>query len=235
MGASNRLDRQFTLAEPNKVWAGDINYIHSDEGRLFLAVVIELSSCQVVGLVAAGGHNTSNRHRRAANGLVQVASKPGGRTELPQRQRQSVSQSGLQGCAGGIRLHGLDEPTRQLLGQRCSESPFGSLKVERRTVNASRRGAGPRTKSSRLAALEQPDPISLYAGLRQPSAVRARLACGPGYASQFVTRLWGTDSRGKVSLLVIWGTRLPPDSWKNGPRARFLFLSGPARKPARHS
>jgi putative transposase len=47
--APNLLDRQFTVAEPDKVWAGDITYIHTDEGWLFLAVVIDLFSRQVVG------------------------------------------------------------------------------------------------------------------------------------------------------------------------------------------
>ena len=36
--APNLLDRQFTVAEPDKVWAGDITYIHTNEGWLFLAV-----------------------------------------------------------------------------------------------------------------------------------------------------------------------------------------------------
>lgn len=47
--APNLLDRQFTVATPNKVWAGDITCIHTDEGWLFLAVVIDLSSRQVLG------------------------------------------------------------------------------------------------------------------------------------------------------------------------------------------
>ena len=47
--APNLLDRQFTVAEPDKVWAGDITYIATDEGWLFLAVVIVLFSRQVVG------------------------------------------------------------------------------------------------------------------------------------------------------------------------------------------
>ncbi len=47
--APNLLDRQFTVAEPDKVWAGDITYIATDEGWLFLAVVIDLFSRQVVG------------------------------------------------------------------------------------------------------------------------------------------------------------------------------------------
>ena len=47
--ATNLLDRQFTVAEPDKVWAGDISYIQTDEGWLFLAVVIDLFRRQVVG------------------------------------------------------------------------------------------------------------------------------------------------------------------------------------------
>jgi putative transposase len=35
------------VAEPDKVWAGDITYIATDEGWLFLAVVIDLFSRQV--------------------------------------------------------------------------------------------------------------------------------------------------------------------------------------------
>jgi putative transposase len=47
--APNLLDRQFTAPEPDKVWAGDITDLHTDEGWLFLAVVIDLFSRQVVG------------------------------------------------------------------------------------------------------------------------------------------------------------------------------------------
>ena len=47
--APNLLDREFTVAEPDRVWAGDITYIATDEGWLFLAVVIDLFSRQVVG------------------------------------------------------------------------------------------------------------------------------------------------------------------------------------------
>ncbi|WP_265297905.1 IS3 family transposase [Verminephrobacter eiseniae] len=47
--APNLLDRQFDVAEPDKVWVGDITYIATDEGWLFLAVVIDLFSRQVVG------------------------------------------------------------------------------------------------------------------------------------------------------------------------------------------
>ena len=45
----NVLNREFTVTEPDKVWVGDITYIATDEGWLFLAVVIDLFSRQVVG------------------------------------------------------------------------------------------------------------------------------------------------------------------------------------------
>ncbi|WP_198969508.1 IS3 family transposase, partial [Xylophilus sp. ASV27] len=45
----NVLNREFTVSEPDKVWVGDITYIATDEGWLFLAVVIDLFSRQVVG------------------------------------------------------------------------------------------------------------------------------------------------------------------------------------------
>ena len=40
--APNLLNREFAASEPDMVWAGDITYIASDEGWLFLAVVIDL-------------------------------------------------------------------------------------------------------------------------------------------------------------------------------------------------
>lgn len=45
----NLLNREFVVAQPDKVWVGDITYIATDEGWLFLAVVIDLFSRQVVG------------------------------------------------------------------------------------------------------------------------------------------------------------------------------------------
>ena len=47
--APNLLNRQFTVGVPDKVWVGDITYIAANEGWLFLAVVIDLFSRQVVG------------------------------------------------------------------------------------------------------------------------------------------------------------------------------------------
>jgi putative transposase len=47
--APNRLQHQFTVAAPNQSWVTDITYIRTHEGWLYLAVVVDLFSRQVVG------------------------------------------------------------------------------------------------------------------------------------------------------------------------------------------
>ena len=47
--AANRLQRQFKVSRPDTVWAGDITYIRTREGWLYLAVLLDLCSRRVVG------------------------------------------------------------------------------------------------------------------------------------------------------------------------------------------
>lgn len=47
--APNHLNRHFTVNQPNQWYVGDITYIWTQEGWLYLAVVIDLFSRQVVG------------------------------------------------------------------------------------------------------------------------------------------------------------------------------------------
>ena len=47
--APNVLDRNFDVDVANKVWAADISYVWSFEGWLYLAVVMDLHSRQIVG------------------------------------------------------------------------------------------------------------------------------------------------------------------------------------------
>lgn len=81
--APNLLDRQFTVATPDTVWAGDITYIATDEGWLFLAVVIDLFSRQVVGWSMREDIDPRYRHRRAAHGVVQASSRQARRADFP--------------------------------------------------------------------------------------------------------------------------------------------------------
>ena len=46
---ANHLNREFTATAPNQKWAADITYIHTDEGLLYLAGVVDLFSRKVIG------------------------------------------------------------------------------------------------------------------------------------------------------------------------------------------
>lgn len=48
-GAINALQREFTAQHPNQKWAGDITYIATREGWLYLAVLLDLYSRRIVG------------------------------------------------------------------------------------------------------------------------------------------------------------------------------------------
>lgn len=56
--APNQLARQFDVKRPNQVYVGDITYISTAEGWLYLAVVIDLYSRQVVGWSMADNMRT---------------------------------------------------------------------------------------------------------------------------------------------------------------------------------
>ena len=47
--AENLLNRNFTPAAPNQVWTSDIAYLWTDEGWLYLAIVLDLFNREVVG------------------------------------------------------------------------------------------------------------------------------------------------------------------------------------------
>ena len=47
--AENTLACQFTVEQPNRVWAGDLTYVWTTEGWLYLAVILDLYSRLVVG------------------------------------------------------------------------------------------------------------------------------------------------------------------------------------------
>ncbi len=54
--APNLLQQNFTAKSPNQKWVGDVTFIRSDEGWVYLATVIDLFSRKVVG------HAVSNRN-----------------------------------------------------------------------------------------------------------------------------------------------------------------------------
>ena len=67
--APNRLDRQFTAAQPNQKWVVDITYIPTGEGWLYLAGVLDLYSRRLVGWSMAAHMRTELVHDALAMAL----------------------------------------------------------------------------------------------------------------------------------------------------------------------
>ena len=129
--AANLLNRQFTVDAPDRVWVGDITYIPTDEGWLFLAVVIDLFSRQVVGW--------SMRHDMSRD-IVIDALRMAWFKRHPGKQAGLIfhSDRGSQYASEDFRDLLKDYGITASMSRRgncwdnaCSETLFGSLKVER--------------------------------------------------------------------------------------------------------
>ena len=75
----NLLERDFDATGPNQVWVGDITYIPTDEGWLYLATVIDLFNRGVVGWsmserirksLVLDAHKMAIRARQPGSGLI---------------------------------------------------------------------------------------------------------------------------------------------------------------------
>lgn len=82
----NTLNRQFAVAAPNRVWAGDITDVWTTEGWLYLAVVLDLDSRRVIAWgrgsrltreLATAALTMAVEHRGPVHGVVHI------RTEDP--------------------------------------------------------------------------------------------------------------------------------------------------------
>jgi putative transposase len=56
--APNKLNQNFTVSKPNKVWVADITYIPCREGRLYLATLLDLCTREIVGWKLRGNMET---------------------------------------------------------------------------------------------------------------------------------------------------------------------------------
>jgi putative transposase len=129
--APNLLNRNFTPAAPNQAWAGDITYIATEEGWLFLAVVIDLFSRRVVGW---------SMQPDMRRNLVIDALEMAWFHRRPDRNNKLIfhSDRGSQYASEDFRKVLKEYAITQSMSGKgncwdnaCSETLFGSLKVER--------------------------------------------------------------------------------------------------------
>ena len=75
--ASNVLNREFTVKEPNKKWVTDITYIPTAQGWLYLAVILDLYSRIVVGWSMSGNCDEGLVERALDQALTRRRPKTG--------------------------------------------------------------------------------------------------------------------------------------------------------------
>lgn len=127
--AANVLNREFEVDEPDRVWVGDITYIWTVEGWMYLAVIIDLYSRRVVGWAMAD-------HMRTELVLEALTAALGSRTPssagllfhsdrgsqyAAHAYQQALEQAGI-ACSMSRRANCWDNAV--------AESFFGTLKTE---------------------------------------------------------------------------------------------------------
>jgi transposase InsO family protein len=124
--ATNTLDRRFTVSSPNRVWAGDITYVRTAEGWLYLAVVPNLYSRKVIGWamgqrltvdLAESVLTLAQWRRKPESGLLHHSDRGSQYAALASRQR--LTEHGIE-CSMSRKGNCWDNA--------CAESFFGTLK-----------------------------------------------------------------------------------------------------------
>lgn len=126
--AKNILARDFDVDAPNKVWAGDITYLWTAEGWVYLAVILDLFSRKVVGWALADHMRTDLVLEALLNAL---------RDRLPGGDLVHHSDRGSQYASddyrAALKAHGIEcsmSRRGDCWDNAVVESFFGTLKTE---------------------------------------------------------------------------------------------------------
>lgn len=127
--APNLLEQDFTVDEPNKVWVSDLTYVWTHEGWLYLVIILDLFSRQIVGWsmdkymakeLVINAFNMAYWRRFPEAGLVFHSDRGSQYCSLE-------FQSRLASCGAISSMSGKGN----CFDNAVSESFFGSLKTER--------------------------------------------------------------------------------------------------------
>ena len=125
----NLLERDFCVEAPNRVWTGDITYLWTEEGWVYLAVVIDLFSRQVVGF------SMSERMTRAlVNDALRMAwfrRRPAAGLIFHSDRGSQYASGDFQKQLSAFAMRGSMSRKGDCWDNAVTETLFGSLKVER--------------------------------------------------------------------------------------------------------
>ena len=127
--APNVLAQRFEATAPNRVWLADITYVATDEGWLYVAIVMDLFSRKFVGWAMSANIDTA----LTCSALTLALG-----TRHPGRELVHHSDRGSQYCAGDYRQALAEAGITVSMSRRANcydnapmESANGTLKVER--------------------------------------------------------------------------------------------------------
>jgi transposase InsO family protein len=142
--APNWLNREFSAAGPDQKWAGDITYIDTHEGWLYLAVLVDLYSRRVVGW--AMGERIDEELTLSALRMAQQERQPeAGLLHHTDRGRQYTSQAYQDQLAeipcqvslsrsGDCYDNAVVESFFATLKTECADHPFKTKQEARTTI-----------------------------------------------------------------------------------------------------
>jgi putative transposase len=128
--APDLLGRLFDPDQPDVAWCGDVTYIPTDEGWLYLAAVIDLASRHLLGWSMGAHHDAA-----LVVGALDAAVATRGCTRMPDtifhsdRGAEYTSAACIQACTR-LGLRRSMSRTGSCLDNAVAESWFASLKVE---------------------------------------------------------------------------------------------------------
>jgi transposase InsO family protein len=127
--APNRLDRDFEATAPDRKWACDLTYIFTEEGWLYLSVVIDLFSRKIVGWSMSNGLKAWG----VAEALeMAIARRRPGKGQLLHHSDRGV-QYACELYRTLLKEHGIEcsmSRPGNCYDNACVESFFGTLKSE---------------------------------------------------------------------------------------------------------
>jgi putative transposase len=170
----NLLNRQFAVAQPNQVYASDVTYIWTQEGWLYLAVVLDLYSRKVVGWsisarmkaqLVCDALTMAIGQRRPKAGLIHHSDR--GSQYASKAFRRLLKAHGVQGSMSR---------KGDCWDNAVVESFFGSLKQERvQWRNYQTRFEAQQDILNYIAMFYNPHRLHSYLGYKSPNEYEAEM------------------------------------------------------------
>lgn len=127
--APNRLGQVFSTSQPDQCWVADITYVRTYEGWLYLSIVVDLYSRQVIGWSMSSRIKTDI----VLNALLMAVWRRHPREEVIVHSDQGIQYTNDE-CQRFMRQHGLVSSMSRrgnCYDNAVAESFFHSLKTER--------------------------------------------------------------------------------------------------------